>query len=43
MFLVHGYDDVKDGVVWHAATNSVERLVWVLERVAPHDPDGLRR
>jgi uncharacterized protein with HEPN domain len=39
--IVHGYDDVNDDLVWHAASEGTERILSVLERIVPPDPESL--
>jgi uncharacterized protein with HEPN domain len=39
--IVHGYDDVNDDLVWHAASEGTERILSVLERIVPRNPESL--
>jgi len=39
--IVHGYDDVNDDLIWNAACEGTERLLPVLERLVPPNPEGL--
>jgi len=39
--IVHGYGDVNDDLVWHAASEGIERLLPALERIVPPNPESL--
>jgi len=38
--IVHGYDDVNDGLVWNAACEAVEQLHPSLERIVANGPEA---